>query len=157
MFHIQKKVVRILLNLTQLSLWKALDPWLDFWRTIKNGRGPHCSLRENQWIFNYISIYSKFSWEKYVGILYAFWFSLLVFVFFSIFSQLDLFLLLFICFFFFFFLPKKRTQFLLMLRGKRSPLVISNSCLAAKVRFNSTEIMWGFSMFPKRLTVVSLL
>lgn len=37
------------------------------------------------------------------------------------------------------------------------PLAISNSCLAAKVKFNSTEIVCGFSMFPKTVTVVSLL
>lgn len=31
---------------TKCQLWKGLDPWLDFWRTIQNARRPHCSFRE---------------------------------------------------------------------------------------------------------------
>lgn len=37
---------------TKCLLWKDLDPWLDFWRNVKNTRRPHCSFRE-RWVASF--------------------------------------------------------------------------------------------------------
>lgn len=130
-----------MVGLFVLSLYSGqlLDSW---WSVLKK-------YKEYQWIFKYVSNYSRFSWKKKCK------YAIYCLVFFRIFSQLALLLLHFL--FSFFLFLKERTQILLTLRKKKTPppLAISYSCLAAKVKFSSMEIMWGFSLLPKAVTVFS--
>lgn len=60
------------------------------------------------------------------------------------------------CFVLFCFFPEREDSHSCNIEGRKKtppPLAISYSCLAAKVKFSNTEIMWGFFL-PKAVAVL---
>lgn len=66
---------------------------------------------------------------------------------------------LFLLFFFFFSFFWRRFRFFFFFtldKKSQLPLAVSYSCLAAKVKFNSIEFIWHFSVFPKAVSKDSI-